>query len=80
MESLRFIKTYIAPIVSHRCGSFKTTKLNIGFIVKYDKDFKSLEPHHDSSSYTLNICLNDEFEGGEINFVKKKVFLNPRLI
>ena len=73
-----FIKTYIAPIVSHRWGSFKTTKLNIGFIVKYDKDFKSLEPHHDSSSYTLNICLNDEFEGGEINFVKKNKTLKNK--
>lgn len=67
----KFLLKYIAPIVSYRWGSFKTSKLNIGFIVKYDSEFKSLEPHHDSSSYTLNICLNDEFDGGEINFVKK---------
>ena len=73
------IKKYIAPIVSYRWGSFKTDNLNIGFIVKYDNNFKSLESHHDSSSYTINICLNDDYEGGEINFIKKnKKFRNSK--
>lgn len=67
------IKTFIAPLISRHWGSFKTKDLNIGFIVKYEHDkFYKLGPHHDSSSYTINISLNDEYEGGEVNFIKKK--------
>ena len=32
---------------------------------------KELRPHHDSSVYTLNVCLNDEFEGGGCEFIKQ---------
>lgn len=66
------IKTYIAPIVSRHWGSFKTNGINISFVVKYeDNKFYQLGPHHDSSSYTVNISLNEEYEGGEVNFIKK---------
>lgn len=66
------IKTYIAPVVSYHWGSFKTNRLNIGFVVKYEHDkFYKLVPHHDSSAYTINISLNDDYEGGEVNFIKK---------
>lgn len=72
-----FILDEIAPIVSNHWGQFKTKNINISFVIKYEHNkFYKLEPHHDSSSYTLNICLNDEFEGGEINFISKKKFLN----
>lgn len=67
------VKTFIAPLVSRHWGSFKTNNLNIGFVVKYEHDkFYKLEPHHDSSSYTINVSLNDDYEGGEVNFIKKK--------
>ena len=70
---------YISPIVSYHWGTFKTTSLNIGFVVKYEKDkFYRLEPHHDSSSYTVNISLNDDYEGGEINFIKKGKIKNKK--
>jgi hypothetical protein len=66
------IKTYIAPIVSRHWGSFKTNGINIAFVVKYEDDkFYQLGPHHDSSSYTVNISLNEDYEGGEVNFIKK---------
>jgi len=67
------IKTYVAPVVSHYWGSFKTTSLNLGFVVKYEHDkFYKLGPHHDSSSYTINISLNEEYDGGEVHFIKRK--------
>ncbi len=67
------IKIYVAPVVSHYWGSFKTTSLNLGFVVKYEHDkFYKLGPHHDSSSYTINISLNEEYEGGEVHFIKRK--------
>lgn len=67
-----FIIDNIAPIVSEQWGSYKTKGINIAFIVKYKSDgFYKLQPHHDSSAYTLNICLNDDFKGGGVNFVKK---------
>tara|TARA_Y100000590_G_scaffold470383_1_gene664323 strand:+ start:2486 stop:5830 length:3345 start_codon:yes stop_codon:yes gene_type:complete len=66
------IKEYIAPIVSYHWGSFRTEHLNIGFVVKYEHDkFYQLGPHHDSSAYTINIALNDDYEGGEVRFIKK---------
>ena len=41
-------------------------------MVKYEHDkFYKLGPHHDSSSYTVNISLNSEYEGGEVKFIKK---------
>ena len=67
------IKTFIAPLVSRHWGSFKTNGLNIGFVVKYENDnFYKLKPHHDSSSYTINISLNEEYEGGGVRFIKKE--------
>ena len=66
------IKTYIAPVVSYHWGSYKTDNINIAFLVKYEEDkFYKLGPHHDSSSYTVNISLNSEYQGGEVKFIKK---------
>lgn len=73
------IKDIIAPIVSEFWGSYSTKNLNIGFVVKYEHDkFYKLEPHHDSSAYTINIALNDDYEGGEVNFIKKGKIKNKK--
>jgi len=73
------IKDIIAPIVSEFWGSYSTKNLNIGFVVKYEDDkFYKLEPHHDSSAYTINIALNDDYEGGEVNFIKKGKIKNKK--
>ena len=63
----------IAPIVKKFYLGIETKDTNISFIVKYSMDGqKKLRPHHDSSSYTVNIALNnpDEYEGGGTHFIK----------
>ena len=45
---------------------------NISFVVKYSMDGqKHLRPHHDASSYTINVALNDqsEYTGGGTHFI-----------
>ena len=76
------IKAYIAPLVSHLYSPFKTTGLNIGFVVKYEMGGQQhLNPHHDSASYSLNITLNRpniDFEGGGTRFVKQNAMTQGR--
>jgi hypothetical protein len=63
----------IAPIVKFFYLGIETKDTNISFIVKYSMDGqKKLKPHHDSSSYTVNIALNNpnEYEGGGTRFIK----------
>ena len=67
-----FLHSHIAPRVWDEF-QFTTTGVNISFVVKYSLDIqKELKPHHDSSSYTINICLNDEFKGGGVYFLRSK--------
>ena len=75
------IRTYIAPVASAMYNSHKTKKTNISFVVKYSMDGqRELSPHHDSSIYTINICLNNEFEGGGCYFIRQKCFLEHKQI
>ena len=65
------IDTYIKPIMWNEY-KYNTSDINISFIVKYSMDGqKELEPHHDSSAYTVNICLNNNFEGGGCHFIRQ---------
>lgn len=65
---------YIAPVASKMYSFYKTKNINISFVVKYSMEGqKKLVAHHDSSSYTINVCLNDEFEGGGCRFVRQNV-------
>jgi hypothetical protein len=58
-----------------------TKDINIAFVVKYSMDGqRDLKPHHDSSTYTVNICLNDEFEGGGCHFIRQKTLLEHRQV
>ena len=64
--------TYISKFASHLYSSFKTNGTNIVFIVKYSMDGqKDLQPHHDSSSYTVLFTLNDKFKGGGTHFIRQ---------
>ncbi|BDD07480.1 hypothetical protein [Aureibacter tunicatorum] len=46
------------------------------FIIKYsDTAQKHLSLHHDNSALTINLCLNNEFEGGGTYFPKFKKLL-----
>ena len=64
------LKLYIAPIAEKFFLGYTTKGTNISFIVKYDMNgLKKLGPHHDSSSYTINVALNDTYEGGGTHFI-----------
>jgi len=69
------VKRFIAPVVSHLFAPFKTNGLNIAFVVKYEMGKQQkLNPHHDSSAYTINIALNTpgvDFTGGGTRFIKQ---------
>jgi GR25 family glycosyltransferase involved in LPS biosynthesis len=69
------IHTYIAPLVSHLYSPIKTEGINISFVIKYEMGNQEyLKPHHDSSTYTILIALNDhntDFTGGGTRFIKQ---------
>ena len=73
------LKVIIDPLVKHFYIGYNYKSTNIVFVVKYSMNGqKELMPHHDSSSYTVNICLNDTYEGGEVHFIKQNYMLKKR--
>ena len=73
------INKYFSKIMSV-LYKYKTKNYNIAFIVKYDADNKGqvhLDAHHDSSTYSTNIALNDSscYEGGGVYFIRKKIIV-----
>lgn len=68
------LHNYIAKLASKFYSNYKTKDANITFVVKYNPETQnSLEPHHDSSTYTINIALNEEYEGGGCRFLRQDV-------
>jgi len=71
------IKDCFAPLVSTIYSPYKTKGLNIAFVVKYSQDGqKELNAHHDASTYTLNLALNQsevDYQGGGCEFIRQKV-------
>ncbi|AKI78991.1 procollagen-lysine2-oxoglutarate 5-dioxygenase [Acanthamoeba polyphaga mimivirus] len=67
---------YVAPFVRHLYNNYKTKDINLAFVVKYDMERQSeLAPHHDSSTYTLNVALNEygsQYMGGGCEFIRHK--------
>lgn len=64
------LNTYIAPTISKFYLNYLTKGTNIVFVVKYDMEgMKELSAHHDSSSYSINVALNDTYDGGGTHFV-----------
>lgn len=77
----KIISKYVAPMASKKYSGYKTKNINISFVIKYSMDGqRELTPHHDSSTYTINVCLNTEFEGGGCRFVRQNYNLNNRNI
>jgi len=71
------ISNYICHFASHLYSSFKTKGTNIIFIVKYSMEGQTeLSPHHDSSSYTILITLNNKFKGGGTHFIRQNYIAN----
>ena len=67
------IDKYISNVIWN-IYKYSTKGINIVFVVKYSMDGqKDLKPHHDASTYTVNLCLNNDFEGGGCEFINKNV-------
>ncbi|KAK5848041.1 hypothetical protein PBY51_005696 [Eleginops maclovinus] len=74
-EWLKFLKEYISPITERLYpGYYPKSQAIMNFVVRYRPDEQpSLRPHHDSSTFTINIALNSkgvDYEGGGCRFLR----------
>ncbi|KAM8881299.1 procollagen-lysine,2-oxoglutarate 5-dioxygenase 2 isoform 2-T2 [Synchiropus picturatus] len=72
-EWLHFIREFISPVTLKVFSGYYTKGYAVmNFVVKYTPGRQSyLRPHHDSSTFTINIALNNkdtDFEGGGCRF------------
>ncbi|XP_077480891.1 procollagen-lysine,2-oxoglutarate 5-dioxygenase 2 isoform X2 [Stigmatopora argus] len=72
-EWLHFIREFIAPVtLKVFSGYYTKAHAVMNFVVKYTPERQSyLRPHHDSSTFTINIALNNkdvDFQGGGCRF------------
>uniref|UniRef100_W5N9S9 procollagen-lysine 5-dioxygenase n=1 Tax=Lepisosteus oculatus TaxID=7918 RepID=W5N9S9_LEPOC len=74
-EWLKFLKEYISPVTEKLYpGYYAKAQAVMNFVVRYRPDEQpSLRPHHDSSTFTINIALNRkgiDFQGGGCRFLR----------
>ncbi|XP_048885133.1 multifunctional procollagen lysine hydroxylase and glycosyltransferase LH3 [Brienomyrus brachyistius] len=74
-EWLKYLKEYIVPVVEKLYpGYYSKARAIMNFVVRYRPDEQPfLRPHHDSSTYTINIALNHkgkDFQGGGSRFLR----------
>ncbi|XP_028298229.1 multifunctional procollagen lysine hydroxylase and glycosyltransferase LH3 isoform X4 [Gouania willdenowi] len=74
-EWLKFLKDYISPVTEKLYpGYYPKAQAIMNFVVRYRPDEQpSLRPHHDSSTFTVNIALNRkgvDYEGGGCSFLR----------
>uniref|UniRef100_A0A672IXB6 procollagen-lysine 5-dioxygenase n=1 Tax=Salarias fasciatus TaxID=181472 RepID=A0A672IXB6_SALFA len=72
-EWLHFIREFISPVTLKVFAGYYTKGYAVmNFVVKYTPDRQAyLRPHHDSSTFTINIALNNkdtDFQGGGCRF------------
>ncbi|KFM79073.1 Procollagen-lysine,2-oxoglutarate 5-dioxygenase 3, partial [Stegodyphus mimosarum] len=73
---LYFLREYIRPVQEKIFLGYThdPPKAMMNFVVRYRPDEQpSLRPHHDSSTYTINIALNRpkiDYEGGGCRFIR----------
>ncbi|XP_061777230.1 procollagen-lysine,2-oxoglutarate 5-dioxygenase 2 [Nerophis ophidion] len=72
-EWLHFIREFIAPVTLKVFSGYYTKGYAVmNFVVKYTPGRQSyLRPHHDSSTFTINVALNNkdtDFQGGGCRF------------
>ncbi|XP_053624838.1 procollagen-lysine,2-oxoglutarate 5-dioxygenase isoform X2 [Plodia interpunctella] len=73
---LYILKTYVRPLQEMVFTGYYHNPPNslMNFVVRYRPDEQpSLRPHHDSSTYTINLALNTpnvDFEGGGCRFIR----------
>ncbi|POI29282.1 hypothetical protein CIB84_006967, partial [Bambusicola thoracicus] len=68
-EWLHFIREFIAPVTLKVFAGYYTKGYALlNFVVKYSPDRqRSLRPHHDSSTFTINIALNKVGEDFQVD-------------
>ncbi|KAK7129497.1 hypothetical protein R3I94_017648 [Phoxinus phoxinus] len=74
-EWLKFLKDYIVPVTEKLYpGYYPKAQAVMNFVVRYRPDEQpSLRPHHDSSTFTINVALNSkgtDYEGGGCRFLR----------
>lgn len=74
-EWLHVLKHYITQLVEKVFpGYYSKAKSSMMFIVRYKPDEQPyLRPHHDSSTWTMNVALNsqgEDYEGGGCRFLR----------
>ncbi|XP_043932935.1 multifunctional procollagen lysine hydroxylase and glycosyltransferase LH3 isoform X2 [Protopterus annectens] len=74
-EWLHFLREYIAPVTEKLFpGYYTKAHAVMNFVVRYRPDEQPfLRPHHDSSTFTINIALNNkgiDFQGGGCRFLR----------
>uniref|UniRef100_A0A672YDU0 procollagen-lysine 5-dioxygenase n=1 Tax=Sphaeramia orbicularis TaxID=375764 RepID=A0A672YDU0_9TELE len=74
-EWLKFLKDFISPVTEKLYpGYYPKAQAIMNFVVRYRPDEQpSLRPHHDSSTFTINIALNNkgrDYEGGGCRFLR----------
>ncbi|XP_072758610.1 procollagen-lysine,2-oxoglutarate 5-dioxygenase isoform X2 [Anoplolepis gracilipes] len=73
---LTFLKDYVSPLQQRVFTGYEDypPRSLMNFVVRYRPDEQpSLRPHHDSSTYTINIALNQadvDYEGGGCRFIR----------
>ncbi|XP_030842805.1 procollagen-lysine,2-oxoglutarate 5-dioxygenase 1 isoform X1 [Strongylocentrotus purpuratus] len=72
---LYFLREYVVPICENVYpGYYSKAYAIMNFVVRYKPDEQaSLRPHHDSSTYTINVALNEretDYEGGGARFIR----------
>ncbi|EHB01682.1 Procollagen-lysine,2-oxoglutarate 5-dioxygenase 3 [Heterocephalus glaber] len=81
---LQLLRTYVGPMTEHLFPGYHTkTRAVMNFVVRYRPDEQpSLRPHHDSSTFTLNVALNHkglDYEGGGCRFLRYNCIISsPR--
>lgn len=70
-----FVMHVVSKIAKHVYTGYVTKGYNIAFVVRYDLEGQQkLAPHHDASTYTINIALNApgrDYQGGGVHFIRQ---------
>ncbi|XP_048860759.1 procollagen-lysine,2-oxoglutarate 5-dioxygenase 1 isoform X1 [Brienomyrus brachyistius] len=71
----KFLLDYIAPVTEKMFpGYYTKAQFDLAFVVRYKPDEQpALRPHHDASTFTINIALNQmglDYQGGGCRFLR----------
>lgn len=59
---------------------YTTKDINLAFTARFSKEGqRELVYHHDSSTYTVDVCLNSEFGGGGVQYERSGTIVCPKI-